>query len=77
MRQKPRKKPRRRRSQKREQSEEIKQILDKMSVTIFQYITQGLFKRHRLIAASELAFKFEVKGELDAQSLDHLLRDQE
>ena len=55
--------------------EEIKQILDKMSVTIFQYITQGLFERHRLIAASELAFKIlKSKGELDAQSLDHLLK---
>ena len=55
--------------------EEIKALLDVMSITIFQYVTQGLFERHRLIAASELAFKIlKSKGELSSQSLDHLLK---
>ena len=55
--------------------EEITALLEVMSVTIFQYITQGLFERHKLIAASQFAFKMlSSKGELDAQSLDHLLK---
>ena len=55
--------------------EEIAHLVEVMSCTLFDYVTQGLFERHRLIAAAELAFKIlKAKGQLDAELLDYMLK---
>ena len=50
-------------------------LIDNCTYVIFQYVAQGLFERHKLIVASQLALSIlKSRGELDHVKLDFLLR---
>ncbi|CAG9462750.1 unnamed protein product [Pedinophyceae sp. YPF-701] len=50
-------------------------LIEHVTLTVFKYVAQGLFERHKLIVATQLCVSIlKGRGELDAQRFDYLLR---
>ena len=50
-------------------------LIDTMSIIVYSYINQGLFERHKLIAATQFAVMIQKqRGQLDVIKFDFLLR---
>jgi dynein heavy chain len=53
----------------------VEKLIDTSCYAVFQYISQGLFERHKLIFATQLCFRVLArKNELDARMFDFLIR---
>jgi len=50
-------------------------LVETVSRVVFQYVAQGLFERHKLIVATQLAIAIlRGRGQLDLEKFDYLLR---
>jgi len=53
----------------------IERLIDKSCYTVFAFVSQGLFERHKLIFGSQLCFRVLAKrGELDTKMFEFLIR---
>ena len=53
----------------------VADLIDNVTFTIFKYVAQGLFERHKLIVATQLAIMIlKSMGQLDVEKFDYLLR---
>ncbi|CAI9715294.1 dynein beta chain, ciliary-like [Octopus vulgaris] len=56
-------------------SERVVNLIDKITYSVYQYTTRGLFERDKLIFTSQLTFQILLlKNDLNAKELDFLLR---
>ena len=53
----------------------VKKLVDTSCYTVFSYVSQGLFERHKLVFACQLCFQVQARsGELDPHMFDFLIR---
>ena len=53
----------------------IERLIDKSCFTVYAFVSQGLFERHKLIFGSQLCFRIlGRRGELDAKMFEFLIR---